>query len=81
MRGKPKPASLGDRAGQGGEQGNTRGPRFLVSQPERPGVERSPICGGPDAQCETEHRSRSKWAKERNGEAFRLRDKLESGVA
>jgi hypothetical protein len=62
----------------------TRGPRGLVSQTERPGVERSPICGGPDAQSEsskTEHRSRSKWVSKRNEEAFRLRDKLESGVA
>lgn len=30
----------------------TRGPRFLVSQSEKPGVERSPVCGGPDAQRE-----------------------------
>jgi len=42
------------------------------------------MCVGPDAQCErseTEHRSRSQWAKERNGRVFRLRDKLESGAA
>ena len=77
------------KAGKSWRQGWAMGPkreyagaRFLVSQPERPGVERSPICVGPDTQCErseTEHRSRSKWAKERNGEAFRLSDKLESG--
>ena len=57
---------------------------MLVSQPERPGVKRSPICVGPDAQCErseTEHRSRSIRASKRNGESFRLRDKLESGAA
>src|ERR1017187_3611820 len=36
------------------------GTRFLVSQPATPGVERSPISVGPEAQCErseTEHRS------------------------
>jgi hypothetical protein len=51
---------------------------------ERPGVERSPICGDPDAQSErseTEHRSWSKWARKRSGRVFRLRDKLESGAA
>jgi hypothetical protein len=67
-----------------GRKGGTRGPRCLVSQPERPGVERSAICVGPDTQCErseTEHRSRSKWASKRNGRDFRLRDNLESGAA
>ena len=29
---------------------------------------------------ETEHRSRSKWARKRNGRVFRLSDKLESGA-
>ena len=56
----------------------------LFSRPERPGVERSPVCVGPDAQCErseTEHRGRSKWASKRNGEAFKRRDKLKSGAA
>ena len=63
---------------------DTRGARFLVSQNERPGVERSPICVGPDAQSErseTEHRSRSIRARKRNGRVFRLRDKLESEAA
>ena len=67
--------------GHGGMQGNAREPRSLVSPPERPGVERSLICVGPDAQSkrgETEHRSRSKGARKRNGRVFRLRDKLES---
>jgi len=67
-----------------GVKRDTRGPRCLVFQPERPGVKRSPICEGPDAQSErseTEHRSRSKWASKRNGRVFRLRDKLESGAA
>jgi len=63
-------ADKSDTAWQWGEQANTQGPRFFVFQPERPGVERSPICVGPDAQCErseTEHRSRSKSARKRNG--------------
>jgi hypothetical protein len=70
--------------GQGGEESGHAGARCLVSQPERPGVERSPICEGPDAQSErseTEHRNRSKWASKRNGRVFRLSDKLESGAA
>jgi hypothetical protein len=48
------------------------------------GVEWSPICVGPDAQSErsgTEYRNRSKSAKKRTGEAFRPREKLESGAA
>ena len=32
-------------------------------------------------RSETEHRSRSKWAKERNGRVFRLSDKLESAAS
>ena len=66
------------------EGGGTRGSRFLVSQPERLGVERSPIWRGADAQSErseTEHRSRSIRARKRNGRVFRLRDKLESGAS
>ena len=66
-----------------GVKRDTRGPRCLVFQPERPGVKRSPICEGPDAQSErseTEHRSRSKWASKRNGRVFRLSDKLKSGA-
>jgi len=65
-----------------GPKGGTRGPRIPVSQPERPGVERSPVCVGPDAQCErseNEHRSRSKWASKRNERVFRLRDKAGIG--
>ncbi len=61
-----------------------RGRAALVSQNERPGVERSPGRVGPDAQSErsdTEHRSRSVRASERNAAVFRLSDKLESGVA
>ncbi len=72
------------RRGKGAYKPGTRGPRCLVSQTERPGVERSPICEGPDAQSErseTEHRNRSKWASKRNGRVFRLSDKLESGAA
>ena len=59
------------------------GPRCLVSQKERPGVERSPVCAGPDAQSErseTEHRNRSKWASKQNRRVFRLSDKLKSGA-
>ena len=61
--GKPKPASLGDGGRATGIAMGRAGPRCLVSQTERPGVERLPICIGPDAQSErseTEHRSRSK---------------------
>ena len=84
LRGKPKPASLGDKAGQWGEQAERGGRDHLSLSLERPGVERSPICGDPDAQSErseTEHRSWSKWARKRSGRVFRLRDKLESGAA
>jgi uncharacterized protein (DUF736 family) len=72
---------------QGGAMGHTgsRGGRdFLSLRLKGPELERSPICVAPDAQCEhseTEHRSRSKWARKRSGRVFRLRDKLESGAA
>jgi hypothetical protein len=68
----------------GAYMGTRGGPRCLVSRNERPGEERSPVCGGPDAEresSETEHCSRSKWASKRNGRVCRLRDKLEGGAA
>ena len=84
-----KQASEGERLGTlaNGFENITNGARgraASVSQNESCEVERSPGCVGPDAQSErseTEHRSRSMRARKRHAAAFRLSDRLESGVA
>ena len=47
FQGEAKAGKSRRQGGAKGRKGGTRGPRFLVSQPERPGVERSPICVQP----------------------------------
>ena len=58
FQGESKARSLARRGGPMGPYKGQAGARTLVSQTERPGVERSTFCVGPDAQSkrsETEH--------------------------
>ena len=52
FQGEAKAGKSWRRGGAMGRTGADAGARCLVSQTERPGVERSTVCGGPNAKSE-----------------------------